>query len=217
MLKLHGTPISNFYCIVKQALQEKEMAFEEVHVMANQEPVFLAISPMGKIPALETEHGFLTETNVILEYLDALQPTPPLYPQDAFARAKVQQLIKVAELYVEAPAHALVPALFGGPLPDYLRDTTRPLMQRGLAALGRLAKFSPWIAGEQFGAADIFVYRSLGLSAVMAQRFYDWNLLAEVDGLNAWYARMAQRPLTQAIDAEAKAATQAILKQTGRA
>jgi glutathione S-transferase len=217
MLKLHGTPISNFYCIAKQALQEKGIAFEAVHVMANQEPDYLAKSPMGKIPALETEHGFLTETNVILEYLDAVHPATPLYPTAPFARAKVQQLIKVVELYVEAPAHALVSSLFGKPLPEYLRDTTRPLMERGMAALGRLAKFAPWIAGEQFTAADIFAYRSLALSAVMAKRFYDWDLLTEVDGLKEWNARMAQRPLTQEIDAEAQAATQAILKQTGRA
>ncbi len=217
MLKLHGTPISNFYCIAKQTLQEKGIAFETVHVMANQEPAYLAKSPMGKIPALETEHGFLTETNVILEYLNATHSGLALYPQDAFARAKVQQLIKVVELYVEGPAHALVGSLFGKPLPDYLRDTTRPMMERGLAAMGRLVKFSPWIAGDQFSAADIFAYRSLGLAMVMAKRFYDWDLLAEVDGLGEWHARMAQRPLTQAIDAEAQAATQAILKQTGRA
>lgn len=108
MLKLHGTPISNFYCIAKQALQEKGIAFETVHVMANQESDYLAKSPMGKIPALETGHGFLTETNVILEYLDATHPEPALYPQEPFARARVQQLIKVVELYVEGPAHALV-------------------------------------------------------------------------------------------------------------
>ncbi len=217
MLKLHGTPISNFYCIAKQALQEKGIAFETVHVMANQEPDYLAKSPMGKIPALETGHGFLTETNVILEYLDAVYPGTPLYPAEPFARAKVQQLLKTVELYIEGPAHALTPSLFGKPLPDYLRDTTQPMMQRGMSALGRLATLSPWIAGEQFGAADIFAYRSLGLAIVMAKKFYDWDLLAEVEGLKEWHERMAQRPLTQAIDAEAQAATQAILKQTGRA
>ncbi len=97
MLKLHGTPISNFYCIVKQVMLEKGIAFEEVHVMANQEPAFLAISPMGKIPALETEYGYLTETNVILEYLEEVQPSPALYPQNVFARAQVKQLIKMVE------------------------------------------------------------------------------------------------------------------------
>lgn len=218
MLKLHGTPISNFYCIAKQALQEKGIAFEEVHVMANQEPAFLASSPMGKIPALETEQGFLTETNVILEYIEELYPAQPLYPRDAFARAKVKQLIKVIELYVETPAHQMVPWLFGAaPLPEYVRETSRPTLERGLKALSRLAKFSPWVFGEQYSAADIFLYRSVDMLGIMAQKFYDWDAIAEVPGLNEWRVRMAQRPQTQAVDNDSNTARQAILKQTGRA
>lgn len=218
MLKLHGIPISNFYCIAKQVLQEKGIAFEEVHVMANQEPAFLAISPLGKIPALETDRGFLTETNVLVEYLEELYPTPALYPQDAFARAKVKQLIKIAELNVEAPAHQMVPWFFGGnPLPDYVRETAQPAIRRGLAALGRLAAFAPWACGEQYTAADIFLYRSVGMVNTMARKFYDWDALAEVPGLNDWNRRMAQRPATQAIDKDSDLARQEILKRTGRA
>jgi len=218
MLKLHGTPISNFYCIAKQVLQEKDIAFEHVHVMANQEPAYLAQSPMGKIPALETEHGFLTETNVIVEYLEEVHPNPPLYPQDAFARAKVKQLTKTIELYIESPAHQMVPWLFNGnPLPDHLRDTARPMMERGLSALRQLAKFSPWVAGEQFTAADIFLYRSVDMLAMMAGKFYSWDPIAEVPGLKEWRTHMAQRPSSLAVDAESNAARQAILKQTGRA
>lgn len=218
MLKLHGSPISNFYCIAKQALQEKSIPFEEVHVMATQESVFLAISPMGKIPALETEHGYLTETNVILEYIEELYPASPLYPQDAFGRAKVKQMTKVIELYIEAPAHNMVRWLFGEtPLPDHIRETAKPMMQRGLAALGRLAKFAPWVCGEQYTVADIFLYRSVDMVNLMAQKFYEWDALAEVPGLKEWHVRMAQRPLTQTVDQESNAARQAILKQTGRA
>ncbi|HMN47056.1 MAG TPA: glutathione S-transferase family protein [Povalibacter sp.] len=218
MLRLHGVAISNFYCIAKQALLEKGIAFEEVRVMANQEPAWLAISPMGKIPALETERGFLTETNVILEYLEDLHPATPLYPQDAFARAKVKQLIKVTELYLEAPAHQLVPWLFGSnPLPDYLRETVRPQLERGLAALRRLATFSPWASGEQYTAADIFLYRSTDMVQVMTRKFYDWDAISTVPGLREWRAHMAQRPVTQAIDQESNAARQEILKKTGRA
>lgn len=218
MLKLHGVPLSNFYCVAKQVLQEKGIAFEEVPVMANQEPSYLKVSPMGKIPALETEHGFLTETNVILEYLEDVYPDTPLYPRDAFRRAKVRQLTKAIELYIEAPAHNMVRWLFGTEkLPDYVRDTARPAMERGLAALSRLATFSPWVYGEQFTAADIFLYRSVDMVSIMATKFYDWNALATVPGLKEWEGRMAQRPLTRAIDEEASKARQEILKRSGRA
>lgn len=217
MLKLHGIAISNFYCIARQVLQEKGLAFDEVQVMANQEPAFLAISPMGKMPVLETEHGFLTETNVIAEYLEDRYPTPALYPQDAFARARVKQLIKITELYVETPAHQLIPWFFGGkPLPDHVREAAQPAMQRGLAALGRLAKFSPWVCGEQYTAADIFLYRSVGMVGMMAQKYYDWDALAEVAGLKDWQARMAQRPTTQAVDQAADVVRKAFFKRADK-
>ncbi len=218
MLKLHGVAISNFYCIAKQFMQEKGIAFDEVFTMASQEPAYLEKSPLGKIPALETESGFLTETNVILEYLEELYPTPALYPADAFARAKVKQIIKIAELYIESPAHQMVPWLFGNnPLPDYVRETARPALERGLAALGRLASFSPWVCGEQYSAADIFLYRSVDMVSIMAKKFYEWDAVASVPGLQEWYARMGQRPATQAVDAESNAARQEILRKTGRA
>jgi len=213
MLKLHGARISNFYCMAKEALLEKGLSFEEVEAMPSQEPAFLAKSPMGKIPALETEHGFLCETNVIFDYLEDLQPTPALFPQEAFARARAKQIIKTVESYIEAPAHALLPALFGQPVADFQRESTRPMMQRGIAALRQLAKFAPWVTGDHYGYADIFAYRSFGVAALVAEKIYDWNLIAEVPGLAEWQTRMRQRPQTQRLDAESQVALTAFMQQ----
>jgi len=214
MLKLHGFPISNFTNMVKHVLIEKGIAFEEVSTAPNQEPAFLANSPMGKIPALETPAGFLCETNVILEYLEDTQPTPALYPTDAFARARLKQLIKTIELYVESPAHSLVTVLFGAEATADQLANTRPAIARGLAALQRQARFAPWVAGESFSAADIFLYHSLGLVSTIAGKLYDWDALAEVPGLKDWQQRMAQRPSTAQIDAVSNAAMAEFLKKT---
>jgi glutathione S-transferase len=213
MLKLHGLPISNFYCIAKQALLEKGLAFEEVYAVPSQEPAFLAISPMGKVPALECAAGVLTETSVILEYLEDAQPAPALYPADPFQRARARQLIKTVELYIEAPAHTLIGAVFGGELSPAQRDSVKPMLQRGLAALRRLADFSPWLAGDSFGAADIFAYHSLALAALIGGKVYDWDVLAEVPGLQDWMALMAERPITRQLGAESQAALAAYLQQ----
>lgn len=58
MLKLHGFAVSNYYNMVKLALLEKGLPFEEVLFVPNQTQQALAISPRGKVPVLETEHGF---------------------------------------------------------------------------------------------------------------------------------------------------------------
>lgn len=216
MLKLHGFPISNFYCIAKQALLEKGLAFEEVNTMPNQEPAFLDISPMGKVPALSVAAGCLTETSVILDYLEDTHPEPPLYPADPFERAKVRQLIKVVEMYIENPAHLMIGALFGSEVPEPVRDNAKALMHRGLAALERLAQFDPWICGGKFSYADIFTYHSFSVIRSMAEKLYDWEVMADVPGLQAWYERMAQRPVTVKIDTESRASLQAFMKQLGK-
>ena len=84
MIKLHGMPLSNYYNVVKCVMLEKEVPFEEVAVKPNHESDYLLKSPMGKVPCMETAAGFLTETSVMLEYLEDLNSGKSLYPVDSF-------------------------------------------------------------------------------------------------------------------------------------
>ena len=114
MIKLYGMPLSNYYNMIKCVLIEKGMEFEEVLVKPNQEVEYLSKSPMGKVPCIETSQGFLSETAVILNYLDALGEGPSFYPADAFERAKVEELIHGMELYIELQARRLYGEVFFG-------------------------------------------------------------------------------------------------------
>jgi glutathione S-transferase len=52
---------------------------------------YLAINPKGRVPALITDHGVLTETPAILAYIAQTLPNARLAPlNDAFAFARVQ-------------------------------------------------------------------------------------------------------------------------------
>lgn len=212
MLKLHGMPVSNFYCIVKQALLEKGVAFEEVNVAPNQEAAFLEKSPLGKIPVLETPQGCLTETNVILDYIEESQAGTPLFPADPFERAKVRQMIKMAEMYLEFPAHKLVMALFGAEVSAEQREQTQAAMRQGMAAFGRLAKFSPWICGSTFTAADIFVFHAFSVVVGIGGKLFDWDVLSDIPGLKAWYAQAGERPITKQLVADTQAAMAEMMK-----
>ena len=45
----------------------------------NRQPAYLAKNPLGQMPALELDDGFvLTEVTAICEYLDETHPDPPL-------------------------------------------------------------------------------------------------------------------------------------------
>lgn len=211
MMKLHGIAFSNFFSMAKHALLEKGLETEFLDTMPSQDPAFLEKSPMGKVPMLETDEGCLTEASVIMEFLEEKYPEPALLPGDAYARACARRFMKTFELYVEGPLHPLVGKLFGREIPQHVLDNGRSLGGRGLAAIKRMAKFSPWICGEQFTAADIMAFYSLRLVRPLAQDAYDWDIFDEVPGMAGWYAHMASRPVTQRVEADMEAAMQAFM------
>ena len=53
-------------------------------------PTFLSINPKGRVPALVTPDGILTENPAILLYIAQLHPERELAPTDPFALAKAQ-------------------------------------------------------------------------------------------------------------------------------
>lgn len=53
-------------------------------------PAYLALNPKGRVPALVTDRGTLTETPAILAYIAQSFPQAKLVPDDAFAFAQVQ-------------------------------------------------------------------------------------------------------------------------------
>lgn len=206
MLKLHGAPLSNYYNMVKTALLEKGLPYEAVLTRPSQEPAYLAISPMGKIPCIQTEAGYLAETHAILDYLEEAYPTPALLPADPFARAKVRELVQSLELYIELPARRGLGFLFGREVgADIKADVARDL-PKGLAAISKLVKFSPWIAGEQFTYADIFAYWTFALANLSAKEHAGLDLLAQMPGAQAWLDAVGARPSVQQALADQAAA-----------
>jgi glutathione S-transferase len=202
MMKLHGLLISNYYNMVKHVLKLKGVAFEEVTVMPGTDPAYLNKNPIGKVPCLETERGFLAETNVILDYIEAAHPQPALAPTDPWERAKMKELMKMAELYLELPGRRLMPVLMmGAPLDKAVADEVRVTLQKGAAAIRQLGRFKPYLLGEQKTLADIFLRYSLGLVKSAGTSLLNFDINQEVPQLAAWEALMAKCPVAQAIDA----------------
>jgi maleylacetoacetate isomerase len=59
----------------------------------NRKPEYRAINPQMRVPALKLDSGeVLTQSLAIIEYLDEVDPQPPLLPRDPVERAKVRAL-----------------------------------------------------------------------------------------------------------------------------
>ena len=62
---------------------------------------YSAINPKGRVPALQTNQGILTETSAILDYIAALYPTAGLVPDDPFQAAQMRSMMT----YLASTAH----------------------------------------------------------------------------------------------------------------
>ncbi|SFG58441.1 glutathione S-transferase family protein [Pseudomonas sp. NFACC45] len=207
MLKLYGFSVSNYYNMVKLALLEKGLPFEEVPFYGAQTPDVLAISPRGKVPVLKTEQGFINETSVILEYIEQTQPGKALLPSEPFERAQVLALCREIELYIELPGRACyAEAFFGMSVPDAIKEKTKAELLLGFASLGRHGKFSPYVAGDSLSLADLYFLYSVSLACQVGRKVFDIDLLADMPAAKGLMERLEQNPHVQRIAADRDAA-----------
>ena len=213
MLKLHGFAVSNYYNMVKLALLEKGVPFEEVPFFGGQLPQALAISPRGKVPVLQTEHGFISETGVILDYIEQTQPGKALLPADAFGQAKVRELLREIELYIELPARTCyAEAFFGAAVEPLIKERARADLLAGFATLKRNGKFAPYAAGEQLTIADLMFCFSVDLACAVGKKVLSIDFLADFPEAKALLQLLGENPHMVRIVADKDAAMPAFLE-----
>ena len=210
MITLCGFPVSNYYNKVKLALLEKNVPFTEETVMTKStDEAVLSHSPLAKIPFIRTPQGGLCESQAILEYIEAAYPQPPLMPADAFAAAKVRELITYIDLHLELVVRDLYPqAFFGGTVSDGTKARVRAQLDKNIPAFKQLARFAPYVAGDTFTQADCAAWASLPLVGMATKAIYGEDLLlaAGVD-YKPYLKLLGERPSVQKVAADRKAAS----------
>lgn len=208
MITLCGFSLSNYYNKVKLALLEKGIPFTEERVMTKStDEAVLACTPLGKIPYIRTAQGPICESQVIVDYLDALEPKHPLTPTDPYAAAKVRELVTFIELHIELVARELYgQAFFGGTVDDATKERARRLLTKHIAGFKRLAKFSPYVAGDSFTQADLSAFVNLPLVATASKSVLGEDMLAAA-GIDwkAYVKLIGERPSAQRVAADRKA------------
>jgi len=208
MITLSGFSISNYYNKVKLVLLEKGIPFVEEHCPTGaDDEQTLMCSPLGKVPFIRTAHGCLCESGAIVEYLETLQPEPRLLPADPWQQAKVRELVTFVELHLELVARELYgQAFFGATLGDGNKTRLHKLLTRNVAAFQRLARFSPYLAGDTFTLADCAGYVSLPLVAMASKAVFGADALQAV-GIDwkSYVKLIEQRPSAQRVAADRKA------------
>lgn len=154
-LLLYGGPVSPFSMRIVLQAGIKGLPLQVAEPPGGlKSAAYLAINPLGKIPALVCEDGALPESAVIAEYLEELFPEPPLLPSGAWPRARVRLLIRLADTYV---MDAMLPVF--AQLDPAQRDATavRETLAKVETGLGHLDAFvapGPHACGDSRTLAD---------------------------------------------------------------
>jgi len=125
-------------------LAEKGVAYDSHYLdllaFDQHKPDYLAINPMGTIPAMVHDGQVLTESTAIMEYVDRAFPGPALSPADPIERWRMRWWMKYLDQYL-APSFSMIGwSVFIGPSvrdrdPDELRAAIDriPLPERRVA------------------------------------------------------------------------------------
>ncbi len=213
MITLCGFGVSNYYNKLKLIMLEKGVPFDERLVYPWERDSFRDSSPLGKMPFVETENGSLSESEVILDYIEERYPERPLYPADVFARAKCRELIQHLELNCEWVSRRLYKeCFFGGSVSAETKSEANQRLAIGLDAVGRLASFSPYVLGAAFTAADCAAYVHFLMIRLATQIIYGHDMVLERLPQVATYMQLIEeRPHVQTITAGRAAAIDAFL------
>ncbi|PBB69191.1 maleylacetoacetate isomerase [Mesorhizobium sp. WSM4312] len=152
---------------VRIALEMKGLSYDYVphHLRHGEhlEPAYLAVNPQGLVPALVLDDGtLLTQSLAIIEYLDEIQPAPPLLPKDPLGRGRVRMLAQMIACDIH-PVNNLrvltsLRTLFGAGDQD-ITNWFRHWVNEGFQPLDKILASSPqtgtFCHGEAAGLADI--------------------------------------------------------------
>jgi len=186
--------------IVRWMLEEVGEPYDIQHVSLSKgetrTPDYLAINPMGKVPALRHGDVVLTETAAICTYL-----------ADEFPHAKLNIPIGnprrgVYLKWLFFGPSCIEPAMTDRAFPR--KEEPRPGMlgygdfDTVLKVVGNAVAKGPYIMGDQFTAADVVIGSDLRFGMM-------FKMLPERSEFTAYTGRLVQRPALQRAEAKDKA------------
>jgi len=156
MMKLYWSPRSRSFTtlwLMEETGEPYERVLTDISTGANKTPEYLAINPMGKVPALADGHVTMAESAAICAYVADRSPqaklAPPINdPRRAkylqwlfFAPSCIEPAILQTYLKLEIPA---VSAAWGSATQTF--DVLDQALEKG-----------PWLLGNDFTAADVVI------------------------------------------------------------
>ncbi|KAI3694480.1 hypothetical protein L1987_77445 [Smallanthus sonchifolius] len=149
LLKLYGLEISPFVCRVRIALYLKGIKYEFViEDMRNKSVDLIKYNPVHKkVPVLVHNGNSISESLVIIEYLDDVWKQAPILPQDAYTKAHDRFWAKFID-------DKLIPALLNA-IMSHGQEQAVAEAQEQLQFLENELKGDKFFGGDKINLVDI--------------------------------------------------------------
>lgn len=170
-------------------LSEKNIAYERTNIdLANKPDWFTQLSPLGRVPILQTQGRAVFESQIIAEYLDEITPGS-LHPTDPLEKARHRS-------WIEFGSETL-----GATGAFYSASTQQEFEQKRAALRAKFERIEAEIAGPFFGGQSFHmidgVWGTIFRYFDVFDQIEDFGVLAGLDKVRPWRELVAARPSVQ--------------------
>ncbi len=205
MNRLYHYPLSPFSRKVRLSLAEKKIEVELVEERYwEQDSDFLRRNPAGKVPVLKMGNRTMADSTAICEYLEEVQPSPPLLPKDSESRYEVRRLVAWfddkfnRECTEKLVGERVFRKVMGTGYPDSTNvKAGAKAIKYHLDYMAHLLDQRRWLAGNDMSLADFAAAAQLSCLDYISD--VDWN---RSEAVKDWYAKIKSRPAFRSLLAD---------------
>jgi len=190
MMKLYWSPRSRSFTtlwLMEEVGQPYERVLTDISTGAQRKAEYLAVNPMGKVPALQDGDATMAEAAAICAYVAERYPEAKLAPAlgDPL-RAKYLYWLFFSPGCIEPAITQLATKLEMNSVAAGWGDA-----QRVIDVLDTALQKGPWLLGENFSAADVMIGSGLNFGVRL------FKMIPPRPSFDAYIARCMARPAFQ--------------------
>jgi glutathione S-transferase len=158
VIRLYAIPYSTNVERVALALAHKGLEAEPVMLDPGDRSPVVELSGQDLVPVIDHDGRVIADSAVILEYLEELQPDPPLYPRDPARATEMRVFIDWFNRVWKGPPNEIADALDSGSADSQRIEDLGRAMTLALAWFESLLAGRDHLFGDQVSAADFVAF-----------------------------------------------------------
>ena len=148
------------------------------------------ISPIGRIPVLQTDSETIPESEVIAEYLDEMYPEKAIVGSNPQERAVVRLISRIADVYLMNNIFMALSQLDPGTRVDAVLDLLMGQVVRGMGALEQHIGTGNYAVGDTLTRADCTLVPALFMCEHTVPRLGVENPIEATDKVAAYWQKI---------------------------